>query len=688
MIKDVEELANVQIRTHLETSLELADNYVLNSPLEEMIGPFIHYIHPSGDSSFNLDFLVPLHSDTDQFWIDGDVDLRNAKLHLTDLDLHVNKINGELLFTEETVTAEAIRAMVDNQPTQIYIKDTTRNIVVQAKTNVSDEFLQQRWPWLTPLEGNANIRANVWVAKDSPPESSNVVVKVRSDLRGMRVNLPTPLHKIADLQKDLVVKVSLRDTNVVPVEVHYGSGAHADIKLHQLAEDQWDLQSAHLMIGKGFMPATDGAKLSLTAHLPEWNLLDLKTIKAFIAKLNMQQSSLNNAYLNSAETKLDIDIEKLKWGEESLGSVALSLARKNSTWRGKIDGSIAAGTIDYMPGSGRSADNHSTARGMLSLKLDDVNLANTKALKNAKNLLESTNSQSISPVQLPGFNIVVKQLMWGDFDLGYLRLDASVVENGLAINKFSMYGRDHQLSTKGRWVTNNNVIHTAFDGKLTSKNMAQFLHRFGIYEDIRKTAAAINFNLGWDASPFKLDWQSLNGKVGVKLKHGHLIGVEPGVGRALGLFSLSAWQRRLRLDFSDVVDDGFAYDNVSAKFTILNGNAYSSDLEVDGVAARVKFAGRIGLLAKDIDAVVTVIPRSSIALPLAGAVGGPIGIGAGLVMQQVVGSQFETLSSSEYAITGQWIDPQVTTVPENGGIFTRMLWQLQKLTGAQNKSIQ
>ncbi|MEE9411959.1 MAG: YhdP family protein [Methylococcales bacterium] len=687
VIKDVEELANVHIKTHLETSLEIAENYVLNSPLEEMIGSIIHYIHPQGESGFDLDFQVPLHSDTDQFWIDGNVDLRNAKLHLSDLDIHVNQVNGELLFTEETVTAEAIRAFVDDQPTQINIKNTTRNTVVQAKTNVSDQFLQQRWPWLIPLEGNANVRVNVWVAKDSSPESSNVVVKVRSDLQGMQVNLPAPLYKTADLDKDLSVKISLSDANLVPVEVHYGSGAHADIKLHQAA-DEWGLHSAHLMIGKGFMPASDGAELSLIAHLPEWNLLDLQTIKAFIAKLNTQQSASSNQPLNLAGIKLDIDIDQLKWDEASLGSVALSLVRKNSSWHGKIDGSIAAGTIQYMPATGRLADNYSKARGMLSLKLDDVNLANTKALKNAKSLIVSSDSQSISPEQLPGLNIVIKQLMWGDFNLGHIRLDASVVENGLAINKFSMNGRENQLSTKGRWVNNNNVMHTAFDGKLTSKNMAHFLRRFGIYEDIRKTAAVINFNLGWDASPFKPDWQSLNGKVGLKLKHGHLIGLEPGVGRALGLFSLNAWQRRLRFDFSDVIDDGFAYDNVNAKFTIINGNAYSTNLKVDGVAARVNFAGRIGLLDKDIDAVVTVIPRSSIALPLAGAAGGPIGIGAGLVMQQVVGPQFETLSSSEYTITGQWIDPKVTTVPENGGIFTRMFWQLQKLTGTQNKTLQ
>ncbi len=226
-------------------------------------------------------------------------------------------------------------------------------------------------------------------------------------------------------------------------------------------------------------------------------------------------------------------------------------------------------------------------------------------------------------------------------------------------------------------------MYTALKGNLQSQNMAHILQNFGIYDDIRKTAAAINFDLNWQASPFDLNWQSLNGTVDFNLDHGHLLGVEPGIGRALGLFSLNAWQRRLRLDFSDVVDEGFAYENVSAKFDIIYGNAYSSNIEIDGVAARVNLAGRIGFFAKDIDAVATVIPRSSIALPLVGAAGGPIGIGAGFVIQQVVGDQFETLSSSEYTITGEWSNPQVALVPENGGIFTRMLWEIQKLTGLQ-----
>jgi uncharacterized protein (TIGR02099 family) len=683
-IKDVSDLANVQIRTHLETSLELAENYVRNSPLEQMIGSIIHYIGPSGDSSFNLDFLIPLHSDTDKFWIIGDVELDDASIELADLEIHASQVTGQLQFTEETVSAEAIQAVIDNQPAQIDIKDSPKKTIVIAKTRVNDHFLHQRWPWLKPLHGNTNVSVNVEIAKDSPTQSSDVLVKIHSNLQDMSVNLPAPLQKTAKQSKNLAISINLNDSNLVPIEVHYGINTHADLKLLKLSTDQWNLDSAHLMIGNGSLPTPDDAKLSLQVQLPEWNLDELQSLATLSSVFNNKQSKTNNhSSIDTANINLLFNIDKLEWGNTTLGSMVLSLARQKSNWQGKIDGSIATGTIDYQPSRKLITDIERESRGKLSIQLTTLTVPNTANLPSAENSTPTSQTHSYSPKQLPDFNISVQELIWDGINLGHLLLDTSTIANGLSINQLTLKNTEHQLSTNGHWYSDKGMMYTALKGDLQSQNMAQLLQNFGIYDDIRKTAAAINFDLNWQASPFNLNWQSLNGTVDFNLDHGHLLGVEPGIGRALGLFSLNAWQRRLRLDFSDVVDEGFAYENVSAKFDIIYGNAYSSNLEIDGVAARVNLAGRIGFFAKDIDAVATVIPRSSIALPLVGAAGGPIGIGAGFVIQQVVGDQFETLSSSEYTITGEWTNPQVALVPENGGIFTRMLWEIQKLTGLQ-----
>jgi len=362
------------------------------------------------------------------------------------------------------------------------------------------------------------------------------------------------------------------------------------------------------------------------------------------------------------------------------------LSKTTSNWDGAVNGSIAKGTFSYRPCTVETADAVLQSRGYLDLDLDYFRLINTDQLDRSSNVSSDTRAQDFSPEHLPNMRVAIDTVVWGDQEIGRLQLNTSAVANGVTIEQFSVNGSEHRFTTTGSWVTQQSGMKSIFKGRLISKNLAHFLQHFGIYEDIRKTAATIDFDLSWLSSPFQIDWPSLNGTFSLKLDHGRLLGVEPGIGRALGLFSLSAWERRLRLDFSDVVDDGFAYDHVTADFAIYNGNAYSADLEIDGVAARVNFAGRIGLVNKDINAVVTVIPRSSIALPLAGAAGGPIGLGAGLVVQQLLGDEFETLSSSEYTISGSWTDPQVTLVPENGGIFSRMMWQLQKLTGKNSST--
>ena len=685
-IKDLAKLDNVQISTQLETTLELAENYIRNSPLEQKIGDIIHYLHPSGASGYHLDFMVPLHSETDQYWINGDVNFEDAKIQLTDIDLDIDQINGLLQFTEETVTADNIEAIVDSHPIKIDINDKPQHIGIESTMRLSDTFLQTRWPWLSSLHGTTMAKVNVEVGKQSDSKTTDVVVKLHSSLQGMRVDIPEPLYKPSDQQKDLAIKINLNSSNTVPIEVHYGKDTYADLRLVEKPGQHWELNAAHLLIGKGHLPSNDSIKFSLNAYLAEWDLLHLEKIQAFKSSFHPDSPHINHKVSQNSDFRFDIKINKLYFDKTSLGSFELVLDKNRSQWHGDIAGSIAKGTIEYTPGTQTKSENLLASRGKLDVLLESFNLVNTPKLNTTKDQAQDHYAKDFSPNILPSINIAVKQLVWGDFNMGEMSLETSATTNGLLIHSFSMDGSEHQLTAAGRWISNQSTTETALSGKLQSKNMAHFLHKFGIYEDIRKTAANINFDLNWQASPLKIDWKSLSGKMSLKLKHGRLLGIEPGIGRALGLFSLSAWERRLRLDFSDVVDDGFAYDNVNADFAMFNGNAYSSNLKIDGVAARVNLAGRIGLVAKDINAAVTVIPRSSIALPLAGAAGGPIGIGAGLVMQQVVGDEFETLSSSEYTITGQWTDPQVNLVPENGGIFTRMLWELQKMTGTNQST--
>ena len=135
---------------------------------------------------------------------------------------------------------------------------------------------------------------------------------------------------------------------------------------------------------------------------------------------------------------------------------------------------------------------------------------------------------------------------------------------------------------------------------------------------------------------------------------GRLSRFEPGVtGRVLGLLTITSLPRRFILDFSDLFKDGFGYDRIEGRFAIENGNAYTDDLFMESDTARFEVVGRTGLVSKDYDQLVTVVPKISSSLPLV-----PIWIAQKILNRNV----FDKAFAYQYTITGPWDEPAVELV--------------------------
>ena len=55
----------------------------------------------------------------------------------------------------------------------------------------------------------------------------------------------------------------------------------------------------------------------------------------------------------------------------------------------------------------------------------------------------------------------------------------------------------------------------------------------------------------------------MTGQVKVAIDAGQFLKAEPGAARLLGVLSLQSLPRRLLLDFRDLFEEGFAFDNVT-----------------------------------------------------------------------------------------------------------------------------
>lgn len=175
----------------------------------------------------------------------------------------------------------------------------------------------------------------------------------------------------------------------------------------------------------------------------------------------------------------------------------------------------------------------------------------------------------------------------------------------------------------------------------------------------------MDFDLSWEGAPTAEAVAQAAGHMQLAMDKGQVTGLKPGAGRLLGLGSIAALPRRLALDFSDLTDKGLAFDTVRGDFDLRDGNAYTENVLLKGPAAEIGLIGRVGLKNRDYDqtAVVTGNLGNSLSIPVAGAlVGGPIGIAAVLLFQQVFKQPLKGLARGYYRITGSWDNPTVERI--------------------------
>ena len=167
--------------------------------------------------------------------------------------------------------------------------------------------------------------------------------------------------------------------------------------------------------------------------------------------------------------------------------------------------------------------------------------------------------------------------------------------------------------------------------------------------------------MSWAGSPVDFALSSVEGEIDLKAKDGRLTSVDEGAGKLLSLFSLNSLQRRLNLDFRDVVKEGFSFDTLKGQFVIMDGDAFTDNFSIEGTSVKIEISGRTGLVDKDYDQLVTVTPQVASTLPIAGALAGGPAVGAAVFLaDKLVGDQFNKLTQVQYQVSGSWDAPVYT----------------------------
>ncbi|MGB0721305.1 MAG: YhdP family protein [Gammaproteobacteria bacterium] len=625
--------AVLSIKGQASGPLKDMQRFVNESPLREEIGPGLNRLDFSGEGVLDLAVTLPL--DTLETEIDGRLELLSARATLLKPRIPFSRVRGEVRFDRRSVRADRIDAVLRERPVRITLSPGQTagalDIGMSARMSAArllGEGAEGLDQWLSgePLW-------NIAVRTSGSGAAARTRVRIRSDLREATLNLPPPLGKPPAQPLELNLQLKVSDEVPGPVDVTLGNDLRARLRLQQ-DDEAFTLRAAGVHVNNGAPPLPD-AGLVLRGR---FDAIDLDPFLDLIAAGD------------GGAPIMPVSLVELWAGELTVfGRIAhdthLIARPEGDSWSVGLQGRQVSGEV-HLPGT-------PSRERPVQVSFERLHLGGGA----------SSGARSYSttdPRDLPPMLMSVGQFRFGDMDLGSLTLDAVPTEDGLQVRLLDIQSDDTDMRAWGSWLFDGERHRSEFDVDLVSRDLEGTLERLAIDGGLEAESANLHLEAAWDAPPMDFTFDKMNGDMSVAVKEGRMMDVDPGAGRILGLISLPGLTRRVRGDFTDLTEKGFAFNSISGDVSIVGGVAHTENLSVDGPAAQVNISGDMDLRNQTYDQVMDVIPGVSSTFPIAGALVGGTGVGAVVLLaQKLLEKDLNKLAKRQYRITGPWNEPLI-----------------------------
>jgi uncharacterized protein YhdP len=266
----------------------------------------------------------------------------------------------------------------------------------------------------------------------------------------------------------------------------------------------------------------------------------------------------------------------------------------------------------------------------------------------------------MDPRQFPALHLFARSLRYAGLEMGETRVEAYPTQKGFHFEKVEADSEQLSLQASGDWNLIDGGYRSDFSIMITAESLGGLMDSMDFSTSLEGGQTVLQFNAWWPGSPAAFALSRLNGKLEFNVSSGQITNASAGGGRLLGLLSIQALPRRLSLDFRDVFDSGFDFDEATGTFEMENGTARTDNVELKSSAANISLVGSTNLVTQQYDQVMTVRPGLGNTLPIIGALaGGPGGAAAGLALQGLLQKQLGEASQVQYTIRGSWTEPVI-----------------------------
>lgn len=607
-------------------------------PIAEYLGPDYERLRaPAGTARVRLDLDIPL-PETQRYTLSADLVVDDGTLALEGFGPQATEISGALSLADGRVSGRGIKGTFLEGPAAIEV-DTPETAGYRTLLNFSGEVSADAvveafdLPWGEHVAGQTRWEGLVMLpelSRSAEAPAQPTVVEIRSNLSGIALRLPAPFRKSPADATNLGLRLGFGSGGQLEITANLGANRHFS---GVWSNDGEQLEFVNGVLAFGARPehAAPHEGLAIVGELPAVDLDEWIALRG--------SPSIGKA--GPPVAGADLQFADLRLWNQAFGAATVDLDRKNDSFDLEIDSAVVAGRVDVP---------YALSSGQISAQLQYLHLQPGEAAE----------TNHLDPRDWPGFVVDIDDFRIGMRSLGsvHARVDSDPL--GLRLVSFSSSSPSVTAEGSGAWLVDGGATTSRVALSINSSDVAAALADFDLDPVLSGSEAELTASLSWPGGPSSSWMDHISGDVSLRIADGSMLDIEPGAGRLVGLMSVVALPRRLALDFRDVFNKGFVFDEISADFAIVDGNAFTDNLKLTGPAAEIGVAGRTGLRDKDLrqQAVVTAEPGNM--LPTVGAVIAGPGVGAALlIFTRIFKEPLKGIGRASYCITGSWDDPVV-----------------------------
>lgn len=638
----------VQVDVSAGAPTETVLPFWLNSPVGTAFRDVAKNLqNPGGEISARIKLSIPLKDESLSEEVEVKLNLNNAEINAPAWGIELSQINGEVLITRDEITAKGVKAQFFQDPVTVDIDTENQHTLIKTNGLIETQRLLNLLPesLTRGIEGKSDWLVNLAIANQRKTESQPILtVDASSNLTGTAIHLPVPYNKSPDTGRPTTGRMTLLANNAINFEYGLGSNMRGRGSLQQTEAGQRELVDLDLAFSDAIQES-ESKGIRIHGTLPQLPVDEWITLYQFEAA---QQQPGSRSLMPLLQT-IDLDVTKMELFGRQIDNTVFVLQQSVSGFAGRVDSPMVKGKFDFPTLD--SVDNP------VVIDLEYFRIPSSPDKKNT--------ATGLVPDDLFNLRLRSKEFVYDNRLVTDLVLDTSVVENGLLVDTLFFKRDDIEFKYDGHWLYNpvSREHSSHLNLSIKGEKFGQAIAKLGLGDFIHNGTIDFSGEVSWPDELMKPEWDLLEGKGRFKLENGILKDVEPGTGRFVGLFSLSALPRRLSLDFSDVLFKGMEFDVIKGDLVLDGQSLYTANTKLDGPAARVRLVGKTGLRDRNYEQKIYVVPKIRHALPVIGSILQGSGVGWGLLLlQNLFKSSIDESIEIEYGLTGSWDNPIIEVI--------------------------